>query len=168
MAFTAEVIPTGGLCVDAELIHISFLTQHLLRAFNCILTHYCEYIFFFRFFDNLSVLHEMKSYFKFSTKPMSLKTYYQWLSGFSVWPQVTDLQPQMILSPLDKYCSAVFCVRHALIFPYYLIHHSFLKKAKSTQVQLLITQHVIYHLLAFGSLAHSTEACSSAAVSSDL
>lgn len=88
---------------------------------------------------------------------MNLKTCSQWLSGFSVWPQVTDLRPQMILSPLDKYCSAVSCVRHALIFPYYLIYHSFLKKAKSTQVQLLITQHVMHHLLAFSSLAHSTE-----------
>lgn len=56
---------------------------------------------------------------------MSRKTYYQWLSGCSVQPQVTDLCPQMILSPLDKYCSAVSCVRHALIFPYYLIYHSF-------------------------------------------
>lgn len=32
--------------------------------------------------------------------------------------------PQMILSPLDKYCSEVPCVRQTLILLYYLIYHS--------------------------------------------
>ena len=91
------------------------------------------------------------------------ETCHQWRSGGSVRPQVSDLWPQMILSTLDKYCSAVPSVQHVLIFPYYLIHHSF-KKSKATQVQLLITQHMIYHL--FSSVAHSTEACSSAAPTS--
>lgn len=39
MAFTAQIIPAGGIHVGAELIHVSLFTQHLLRAFNCILDH---------------------------------------------------------------------------------------------------------------------------------
>lgn len=39
MALTAKAVPTWGLCVDAELIHVSLFTQHLLWDFNRILAH---------------------------------------------------------------------------------------------------------------------------------
>lgn len=47
MAFTDEIIPTRGLRVNAKPLHFSLFTKHLLGAFNCILTHKCEYRSFY-------------------------------------------------------------------------------------------------------------------------